>query len=66
MPASANNNEMARYVYYTGVIKAMLFEYEPAEHFLSQALQKAPQSPNTATGFKMAVCIYLDAFVAKN
>lgn len=54
-PESANNNELARYVFYTGRIKAMLFEYTAAQQYLAQALRKAPQSDAVALGFKQAV-----------
>lgn len=51
---NASNNEMARYVYYTGFVRALMFDYEAAEQSAAQALQKAPQHPSCAMGFKQA------------
>eukprot|EP00117_Sycon_ciliatum_P009728 scpid25353/ scgid11903/ 26S proteasome non-ATPase regulatory subunit 3; 26S proteasome regulatory subunit RPN3; 26S proteasome regulatory subunit S3; Proteasome subunit p58 len=52
-PPSAPNSECARFMYYCGVIKAVMLEYTEANNFLLQALQKAPQ--NTAIGFRQTV-----------
>ncbi|XP_016361824.1 26S proteasome non-ATPase regulatory subunit 3-like [Sinocyclocheilus anshuiensis] len=49
-PELANNNEWARYLYYTGRIKAIQLEYSEARRTLTNALRKAPQ--HTAVGFK--------------
>ncbi|PWA27003.1 hypothetical protein CCH79_00019226 [Gambusia affinis] len=49
-PELANNNEWARYLYYTGRIKAIQLEYTEARRTLTNALRKAPQ--HTAVGFK--------------
>lgn len=49
-PLQASNNEWARYLFYTGRIKAMQLEYSEAHKNLVQALRKAPQ--NEAVGFK--------------
>ncbi|KAJ8284459.1 hypothetical protein COCON_G00033090 [Conger conger] len=49
-PEQANNNEWARYLYYTGRIKAIQLEYSEARRTLTNALRKAPQ--HTAVGFK--------------
>ncbi|MEQ2212604.1 26S proteasome non-ATPase regulatory subunit 3, partial [Xenoophorus captivus] len=42
-PELANNNEWARYLYYTGRIKAIQLEYTEARRTLTNALRKAPQ-----------------------
>lgn len=52
-PEMASNNEWARYLYYTGRIKAVQLEYSDARQTLVTALRKAPQS--TALGFRQAV-----------
>ncbi|KAJ0058535.1 hypothetical protein NL108_016626, partial [Boleophthalmus pectinirostris] len=52
-PEVANNNEWARYLYYTGRIKAIQLEYSEARRTLTNALRKAPQ--HTAVGFKQTV-----------
>uniref|UniRef100_A0A672GI26 26S proteasome regulatory subunit RPN3 n=1 Tax=Salarias fasciatus TaxID=181472 RepID=A0A672GI26_SALFA len=52
-PELANNNEWARYLYYTGRIKAIQLEYSEARRTLTNALRKAPQ--HTAVGFKQTV-----------
>uniref|UniRef100_A0A8C4R622 26S proteasome regulatory subunit RPN3 n=1 Tax=Eptatretus burgeri TaxID=7764 RepID=A0A8C4R622_EPTBU len=52
-PEQASNNEWARYLYYTGRIKAIQLEYSEARQTLTNALRKAPQ--HTAVGFKQTV-----------
>ena len=52
-PEQANNNEWARYLYYTGRIKAIQLEYSEARRTMTNALRKAPQ--HTAVGFKQTV-----------
>ncbi|KAK2086701.1 26S proteasome non-ATPase regulatory subunit 3 [Saguinus oedipus] len=52
-PEQANNNEWARYLYYTGRIKAIQLEYSEAQRTMTNALHKAPQ--HTAVGFKQTV-----------
>lgn len=52
-PEMASNNEWARYLYYTGRIKAIQLDYSDARQTLVTALRKAPQS--TALGFRQAV-----------
>ncbi|KAK2082231.1 26S proteasome non-ATPase regulatory subunit 3 [Saguinus oedipus] len=47
------NNEWARYLYYTGRIKAIQLEYSEARRTMTNALRKAPQ--HTAVGFKQKV-----------
>ncbi len=52
-PAHADNNEMARFLYYQGRIKAMQLDYSAAAHYLLQAMRKAPQE--SGIGFKQNV-----------
>ncbi|KAI1697252.1 PCI domain-containing protein [Ditylenchus destructor] len=52
-PESAHNNDMARFYYYQGRIKAMQLEYADAAQFFQLALRKAPQ--DAAIGFKQNV-----------
>uniref|UniRef100_A0A7N5P567 26S proteasome non-ATPase regulatory subunit 3 n=1 Tax=Ailuropoda melanoleuca TaxID=9646 RepID=A0A7N5P567_AILME len=52
-PEQASNNEWARYLYYTGRIKAIQLEYSEARRTMTNALRKAPQ--HTAVGFKQTV-----------
>ncbi|KAK2082634.1 26S proteasome non-ATPase regulatory subunit 3 [Saguinus oedipus] len=52
-PEQANNNEWARYLYYTGRIKAIQLEYSEARRTMTKALRKASQ--HTAVGFKQTV-----------
>lgn len=52
-PEASSNNDWARYLYYTGRIKAIQLEYSEAHRTLLSALRKAPQS--TAVGFKQTV-----------
>jgi len=52
-PEVASNNEWARYLYYTGRIKAVQLEYSDARKTLVTALRKAPQT--LALGFRQAV-----------
>ncbi|OXA55989.1 probable 26S proteasome non-ATPase regulatory subunit 3 [Folsomia candida] len=49
----ASNNELARYLYYLGRIKAVQLDYSNAQKHLMQALRKAPQ--HSAVGFKQTV-----------
>jgi len=51
-PESANNNEWARYLYYTGRIKAIQLEYSDAQKTITTALRKAPQV--SAIGFRQS------------
>ncbi|CAI9734971.1 26S proteasome non-ATPase regulatory subunit 3-like [Octopus vulgaris] len=50
---AASNNELARFLYYLGRIKAAQLEYTDAHKKLNQAIRKAPQ--HTAVGFKQTV-----------
>jgi 26S proteasome regulatory subunit N3 len=51
-PEAASNNQLCRYLYYSGRIQALRLEYTSAFSNLSQCLRKAPT--NTATGFRIA------------
>ncbi|KAL3903387.1 MAG: hypothetical protein SGILL_010465 [Bacillariaceae sp.] len=50
-PESASNNELCRYLYYSGRIQALRLEYTKAFSNLSQCLRKAPT--NTGPGFRI-------------
>ena len=50
---AASSNQHARYLYYTGRIKAVQLDYSDAYTHLSQALRKAPQY--SALGFRKTV-----------
>lgn len=52
-PENSSGNEVVRYLYYTGKIKAVRGEYADALQRLNQSLRKAPD--NTAFGFKIQV-----------
>jgi len=52
-PTLASTNAWARYLYYTGIIKAIQLDYSEAHKNLLQAIRKAPQ--NSAYGFKQTV-----------
>ncbi|KAK3736102.1 hypothetical protein QZH41_013525 [Actinostola sp. cb2023] len=49
-PTLASTNAWARYLYYTGIIKAIQLDYSESHKNLMQAIRKAPQ--NSAYGFK--------------
>mmetsp|Transcript_115601 Transcript_115601/g.323243 ORF Transcript_115601/g.323243 Transcript_115601/m.323243 type:complete len:521 (-) Transcript_115601:104-1666(-) len=51
-PDSASNNQLCRYLYYSGRIQALRLEYTKAFSNLSQCLRKAPT--NTALGFRIS------------
>lgn len=53
-PDVASNNQLARYMYYTGRVKAIQLEYTEAHRRLLQAIRKAPQS-NASAGFQQSV-----------
>lgn len=53
-PESAGNNQVARYMYYTGRIKAIQLEYTAAHLNLLQAIKKVANTETTA-GFQQAV-----------
>ena len=50
---SASNNQLIRYLYYSGRVQALRLEYTQAYSNLSQALRKSPT--NTGLGFRIAV-----------
>ncbi|CAI2349684.1 unnamed protein product [Caenorhabditis sp. 36 PRJEB53466] len=52
-PENASNNDLARYMYYQGRIKALQLDYTSAAGYFLQAQRKAPQEG--AIGFKQAV-----------
>ena len=49
----ASNNQLIRYLYYSGRIQALRLEYTSSYSNLSQALRKCPS--NTGLGFRIAV-----------
>jgi len=51
-PETASNNQLCRYLYYSGRIQALRLEYTSSYSNLSQSLRKAPT--NTALGFRIA------------
>ena len=51
-PETASNNQLCRYLYYSGRIQALRLEYTTSYSNLSQCLRKAPT--NTGTGFRIA------------
>lgn len=51
-PESASNNQLCRYLYYSGRIQALRLEYTTSFSNLSQCLRKAPT--NTGLGFRIA------------
>ena len=53
-PENASNNQLARYYYYLGRIKAIQLDYTDSHTHLLQAIRKAPQNAVTA-GFQQAV-----------
>uniref|UniRef100_A0A6B2L2J0 PCI domain-containing protein n=1 Tax=Arcella intermedia TaxID=1963864 RepID=A0A6B2L2J0_9EUKA len=53
----ANTNELARYNYYLGRIKAIQLSYTEANRHLQQALRKGPRE--TADGFRASVTKFL-------
>lgn len=51
-PETRSNNQLARYLYYNGRIKAIQLDYTDSLWNLQQALRKAPQ--NSALGFRIS------------
>ena len=51
-PETASNNQLCRFLYYSGRIQAMRLEYTSSYSNLSQCLRKAPT--NTGLGFRIA------------
>lgn len=52
-PTSASNNQVARYLYYVGRIRAIQLSYSEAHAHLTSATRKAP-STGATTGFNIA------------
>ncbi|KAJ1461729.1 proteasome regulatory subunit C-terminal-domain-containing protein [Pelagophyceae sp. CCMP2097] len=52
-PEQASNNQLCRYLFYTGRMQALRLDYTDAHAKLTQASRKAPG--NTALGFRRAV-----------
>jgi 26S proteasome regulatory subunit N3 len=52
-PASAQNNQLARFMYYLGKISAVQLEYTEASKYLQHAIRKSPSGPGAA-GFQQA------------
>ncbi|CAD5206940.1 unnamed protein product [Bursaphelenchus okinawaensis] len=52
-PESANNNDLARYLYYWGRIRALQLQYVEAADLFQLSLRKSPQ--DSAVGFKQNV-----------
>jgi len=52
-PESKAHNELVRYLYYTGKIKAIQLEYNDSFARLMQAIRKAPET-KAALGFRVA------------
>ena len=55
-PETAVNNQLARYLYYLGRIKAIQLDYSAAHAHLQQAIRKAPSNDSSA-GFQQAVLL---------
>jgi len=51
-PDSASNNQLCRYLYYSGRVQALRLEYTSSYSNLSQCIRKAPT--NTGLGFRIA------------
>jgi 26S proteasome regulatory subunit N3 len=47
-PENASNNQVARYLYYLGRIRAIQLQYTEAHEHLTAAIRKAPSSPSAA------------------
>jgi len=47
-PEGASNNQVARYLYYLGRIRAIQLQYSEAHEHLTAATRKAPSSPSAA------------------
>lgn len=55
-PEQANNNEWARYLYYTGRIKAIQLEYSEARRTMTNALRKALSTQLSASNRRCTSC----------
>jgi 26S proteasome regulatory subunit N3 len=62
-PESASNNQVARYLYYLGRIRAMQLRYTEAHEHLTAAIRKAPSSSSSAgflqTAYKSLLVVEL-------
>lgn len=61
-PDEASNNQLARWLYYVGRLRAIQLQYSEAHSYLLQAIRRAPQ-PQTAPGFFQAahkLCITVE------
>ncbi|RQM07619.1 hypothetical protein DH86_00002093 [Scytalidium sp. 3C] len=57
-PENASNNQVARYLYYLGRIRAIQLRYTEAHEHLTAATRKAPSSPSAA-GFSQTATKHL-------
>lgn len=58
-PENASNNQVARYLYYLGRIRAIQLRYTEAHEHLTAATRKAPSSPSAAGFFQTATKLLL-------
>lgn len=62
-PENASNNQVARYLFYLGRIRAIQLRYTEAHEHLTAATRKAPSSPSAAgftqTGTKLLIVVEL-------
>ncbi|KAJ2997851.1 26S proteasome non-ATPase regulatory subunit [Globomyces sp. JEL0801] len=62
-PETVGNNQLARYMYYLGRIKAIQLDYSASHRHLLQAIRKAPQSSATIgfqqTAHKLSIIVQL-------
>lgn len=58
LPDSASNNQVARYLYYLGRIRAIQLRYTDAHEHFTAATRKAPSSPSAA-GFSQSATKFL-------
>jgi 26S proteasome regulatory subunit N3 len=54
-PEGTNNNQLARWLYYVGRLRAIQLKYTEAHTLLQQAVRRAPQATSAAAGFYQAV-----------
>ncbi|KAI9731069.1 MAG: 26S proteasome non-ATPase regulatory subunit [Claussenomyces sp. TS43310] len=58
-PENASNNQVARYLYYLGRIRAIQLRYTEAHEHLTAATRKAPSSPSAQGFFQTATKLLL-------
>jgi 26S proteasome regulatory subunit N3 len=58
-PENASNNQVARYLFYLGRIRAIQLRYTEAHEHLTAATRKAPSSPSAAGFFQTATKLLL-------